>query len=184
MVSIQTVQTATAAENETGFCVTCAALVALVSSCCALIGYTAEWAPRPDTHVIAFSGYDWLVKASENKAVGPGPNFFSGQNVWVRDGELHLQISERDGRWYSAEIVSAASFGFGTYRFTLRSDVVDLDPNVVLGLFTWSDDAAFSHREIDIEISRWGDRAVGTRSASFSHMINLELSCASRFPRG
>ena len=140
-----------------GLCVACSTLVALLGLCCALIGYSAEWVPAPYTQVIAFSGSNWLVKASENKAVGPGPNYFSGQNVWVRDAELHLRISERDGRWYSAEIVSAASFGFGTYRFRIQSDVADLDPNVVLGLFTWSDDPSFSHREIDIEVSRWGD---------------------------
>ena len=29
------------------------------------------------------------------------------------------------------------------------------NPNVVLGLFTWSDDPAYNNREIDIEFSRW-----------------------------
>ena len=29
-----------------------------------------------------------------------------------------------------------------------------LDPNVVLGLFTWDDDAKYHHREIDIELIR------------------------------
>ena len=32
----------------------------------------------------------------------------------------------------------------------------NLDPNVVLGLFTWSDDPAQAHREIDYEAARWG----------------------------
>jgi len=35
--------------------------------------------------------------------------------------------------------------------------VDNLDRNVVLGLFTWSDDPAFAHRELDVEFSRWGD---------------------------
>ena len=30
-----------------------------------------------------------------------------------------------------------------------------LDSNVVLGLFTWNDEPAYAHREIDIELSRW-----------------------------
>ncbi|HEY6168509.1 MAG TPA: thrombospondin type 3 repeat-containing protein, partial [Verrucomicrobiae bacterium] len=38
--------------------------------------------------------------------------------------------------------------------------------NVVLGLFTWSDDAAFDHREIDHEFSRWGN-AADTNNAQF-----------------
>src|SRR5437870_9597705 len=51
----------------------------------------------------------------------------------------------------------SASFGFGTYRFRLDSPVDDIDPNAVVGLFTWSDRPDFNHREIDIEISRWGE---------------------------
>jgi hypothetical protein len=35
--------------------------------------------------------------------------------------------------------------------------VADLDPNVVLGLFTWSDDPAHTHREMDVEFSRWAN---------------------------
>jgi hypothetical protein len=39
-----------------------------------------------------------------------------------------------------------------------------LDPNVVLGLFTWSDKAPYAHREIDIEFSRWGNAADRTNA--------------------
>ena len=46
--------------------------------------------------------------------------------------------------------------GYGTYRFTVASPIGSLDPNVILGLFTWSDDPAQNNREIDIEMSRWG----------------------------
>jgi hypothetical protein len=41
-----------------------------------------------------------------------------------------------------------------------------LDPNVVLGLFTWSDDPAFNYREIDIECSRWSN-ANDARNSQF-----------------
>ena len=34
-----------------------------------------------------------------------------------------------------------------------------LDPNAVLGLFTWNDDPAYNHREIDVEFSRFGNAA-------------------------
>ncbi|MBA3717671.1 MAG: glycoside hydrolase family 16 protein [Actinobacteria bacterium] len=110
---------------------------------------------------ISFSGYSWTVKASSGQ-VGPGPNEFSSSknNVWVdRNGYLHLRINFSKGKWYCAEIASQRSLGYGTYRFTLGSAVSNLDPNVVLGLFTWDDDPAYNDREIDLEFSRWGNAA-------------------------
>ena len=111
---------------------------------------------------ISFSGFDWLVKNSASSRVGPGPNYFSDspRNVWVDSaGRLHLRIERRTGRWFAAEVVSVASFGYGTYRWYLDSPVDNLDPNVVLGLFTWNDDPAYNHRELDIEFARWGNAA-------------------------
>lgn len=32
-----------------------------------------------------------------------------------------------------------------------------LDPNITLGLFTWNDNPASNHREIDVEFARWGN---------------------------
>jgi hypothetical protein len=115
--------------------------------------------PHSALKTLQFSGYDWLVKASDGR-VGPGPNYFSDNldNVNVdAQGQLHLRITHRDGHWYCAEVISKQSFGYGTYRFHLKTIVDDLDPEVVLGMFTWNDDPAYNHREIDIEISRWGE---------------------------
>jgi hypothetical protein len=109
---------------------------------------------------ISFSGHTWLVKDSAAVSVGPGPNVFSddARNVRVdRRGRLHLRIRRVAGVWTCAEVVSAPSFGYGTYRFYVSRRVDALDANVVLGLFTWNDDPAFNHREIDIEFSRWGN---------------------------
>ena len=110
---------------------------------------------------VSFSGQSWRVKTSST-TVGPGPNYFSdsGENVWVDSaGRLHLRVAKWRGRWYSAEVVSTRSFGYGTYRWYLDSPVDNLDPNVVLGLFTWNDDPAYTHRELDIEFARWGNPA-------------------------
>jgi hypothetical protein len=107
---------------------------------------------------LQFSGYDWSVKSSARR-VGPGPNYFSDSNdnvVVDAQGRLHLRITQREGRWYCAEVVSTRSFGYGTYRFHLETNTDGLDEQVVLGMFTWSDDPAYNHREIDIEGSRWG----------------------------
>jgi hypothetical protein len=114
----------------------------------------------PYKRTLQFSGYTWGVKASPSP-VGPGPNNFSDleSDVFVDDtGRLHLKIVQRAGTWYCTEIVHTQSLGYGTYTFTLASPVDQLDPNVVLGLFTWDDAAPqYNYREVDIEISRWGD---------------------------
>ena len=110
---------------------------------------------------IAFSGYSWAVKAS-TEPVGPGPNMFSDStdNVWVDSaGQLHLRTTYRDGRWRTAEVILGQSLGFGKYTFRVASPLGTLDPNVVVGLFTWSDDPAYNHREIDVEFARWGNQA-------------------------
>jgi hypothetical protein len=106
---------------------------------------------------LSFSGYDWWVKTSPG-SVGPGPNYFSDatNNVFTdSNGWLHLRITHRTNAWQCAEIISARTFGYGNYRFEVNSPVDNLDPNVTLGLFTWSDDPAFTDREIDVEGGRW-----------------------------
>ena len=110
---------------------------------------------------IHFSGFNWAVKESENLA-GPGPNWWSAseENVWVdKQGRLHLMITYRDGKWYCAEIVCEEPAVYGTYEFHFNGPIDDLDPRVILGLFTW-DDTAYKTQancEIDIEFSRWND---------------------------
>ena len=110
---------------------------------------------------VQFAGYTWQVKSSAD-VVGPGPNRFSDSaaNVWVDSlGRLHLKLTRSKGRWHCAEVVNTQSLGRGRYTFELDSRVDALDPNAVLGLFTWSDDPAYANREMDIEFSRWGNAA-------------------------
>lgn len=125
---------------------------------------------------VRFSGFDWTVKSSD-QPVGPGPNFFSdsSENVWVDDrGYLRLRISYRLGRWWSAEVICSCSPGFGTYAFRIPPETVrDFDANAVLGLFNWSDEAADqsdftrAHREMDFELSTWGQKKNTTGNAQF-----------------
>lgn len=113
---------------------------------------------RDDLKIIRFSGYEWRVKSSSDR-VGPGPNYFSAtdDNVEVDEqGRLHLRITSSNGKWLCSEVISQQNFGYGTYRFYVDTNTDDLDINAVLGMFTWSDDPAYHHREIDIEVSRWG----------------------------
>lgn len=111
-------------------------------------------AATPNT--INWSGYTWYVQSSEQQRVYPGPNYWSSNaaNVWVdANGWLHLKITNRNGRWYSAEVWSTQTMGYGTYVFYTVSHVDTLDKNVVLGLFAYKDD----NHEVDIEYSKWSN---------------------------
>lgn len=113
---------------------------------------------------ITWRGVEWQVKTS-NAAVGPGPCVFSRDNVSIdNEGRLRLRIQRAGNAWTCGEIIGPITHGYGTYTFTLASDVSKLDPNVVLGLFTWSDRAQQNNREIDIEIARWGNATDSTNA--------------------
>jgi hypothetical protein len=117
--------------------------------------------PAAGARTITWSGRSWDVKDSGAGVVGPGPNRFSdsARTVWVDGrGRLHLRIEFRHGHWYSAEVVATEATGYGTYDWRVVGRAADLDPNVVLGLFTWDEASGDHHREIDIEWSRWGRR--------------------------
>ena len=140
--------------------------------------------PSPGVRFFSFSGYDWWVKNSAGP-VGPGPNYFSDNtnNVWTdTNGWLHLRITHRSNGWQCAEIISARTFGEGSYRFELNSPADSLSPNVTLGLFTWSDDPAFANREIDVECGRW-NIAADTNNSQFvvqpydaaSHLVRYRV---------
>jgi hypothetical protein len=43
-----------------------------------------------------------------------------------------------------------------SYNWTVTAGAGSLDPNVVLGLFTYDDSPDQTHREIDVEFARWG----------------------------
>ncbi|RYG34594.1 hypothetical protein EON81_15150 [bacterium] len=110
--------------------------------------------------LLKFSGYEWEISHSQGKERGPGPNVFDGgpKSVWLDPkGHLHMKIHKESGRWTTTEVVLSESKGYGTYRFTLASRVDALDPQVVVGLFTWDDEEEDAHRELDVEFSRWGD---------------------------
>jgi hypothetical protein len=137
---------------------------------------------------VSWSGGLWQVKTS-NAAVGPGPNIFSKANVSVdASGFLHLKIAkDAQNRWTTSEVIAPASLGYGTYTFTVATRLDQLDPSVVLGLFTWSDRPQYAHRELDFEAARWGSASDPT-NAQFvvqpydkpNHLSRFTLSSAIR----
>ncbi len=112
---------------------------------------------------IRFAGLDWTVKVHENQMWGPGPNFFSGNENDITidsNGFLHMKIVNRGDKWYSTEVVTDKAMGYGTYIFTIEGNLEDIPENIVLGLFTWDNNTfkTDANSEVDIEISKWGNK--------------------------
>lgn len=105
---------------------------------------------------LAFSGYRW--EAVESRLpIGPGPNIFSAANVSLdAAGRLVLSLRRGEGGWSCAEVFLDRSLSYGRYEIELIPPP-DLDPRLVFGFYTWDEEDVFAHREIDIELSRWGE---------------------------
>jgi len=111
---------------------------------------------RPDPKLLDFSGYQWAIRQTAG-VPGGSPNLYDPANVWVDGhGSLHLRISKKAAGWTSAEVSLSRSLGYGSYRFVVR-DISHLEAAAVLAISTWDDSGAY--REMDIEISRWGEPA-------------------------
>ncbi len=109
--------------------------------------------------VLTFSGREWTIKYGNNTQ-GPGGNYFTDNNddVFIdANGYLHLSISEKEGIWRCTEVVSNDTMGYGTYIWTIEGNPVNIDRNVVLGLFTWNPYSfkTQANSEVDIEFAKW-----------------------------
>jgi hypothetical protein len=111
-------------------------------------------ASAPPPKVLQFSGYQWEVRRTGSDH-GGNDNLFSPENAWTdTQGALHLRVSKQKNNWVSAEVKLTRSLGYGSYRFVVR-DSSHLEPASVFAVFTWDD--AGPAREMDIEVSRWGE---------------------------
>ncbi len=114
---------------------------------------------------LRFSGYDWEVRTIASDRGGMN-NPYSGDNAFTdASGALHLRITKKDGKWVCAEMRTTRSLGYGTYVLTVR-DTSHLEPASVFSMITWDDNGDPHYREMDVEISRWGD-AVNKDNAQF-----------------
>lgn len=109
------------------------------------------------TKALHFSGYDWKVRTIASDRGGLN-NLYGGENAWTdASGALHLKITKKEGRWSCAEVFLSRSLGYGTYVVVTR-DTSHLEPAAVFSTTTFDDWAGDQHyREMDTEISRWGD---------------------------
>ncbi|MGH9855755.1 MAG: hypothetical protein ACREBD_38465, partial [Blastocatellia bacterium] len=89
----------------------------------------------------------------------PGRNLFRADNAFLDDrGFLHLRLAKAaDRRWQAGEIFSRRILGRGRYVFYVETPADTLPPNATVGLYTFGLDPTMSHREIDIELGRFGN---------------------------
>ncbi len=110
---------------------------------------------------INFAGREWKVTNGGMAGVARG----DPANVTIdAHGYLLVQIVQRDGKWTAAELFTAENLHFGTYQWVLAGNIYEMDPTMVLGLFTYGpthhigEDA---ENEIDIEFSQWNKTCHG-----------------------
>ena len=108
---------------------------------------------------LQFSGYEWEARHLTSDRGGTR-NRFEPANAWTDErGFLHLRIARNAGEWTCAEVKLMRSLGYGSYLFVVR-DTSHLEPAAVFSIFTREGISADPNfREVNIEISRWGDAA-------------------------
>jgi hypothetical protein len=116
------------------------------------------------TKAVKFSGYDWDARTIASDRGGSN-HPYSGDNAWTdSNGALHLRIAKTADDWSCAELVLNRSLGYGTYVLVAR-DISHMEPAAVLSMTTfdeWGGDQYY--REMDVEVSRWGDAASKTNA--------------------
>jgi hypothetical protein len=109
------------------------------------------------SRMIQWSGHAWHVRpASEGTAPGPNAWSDSPRSVAVDGDRLRLAIVPDGARWRCAEVHLEQALGYGTYEWVVETDLTALDPQAVLGLFTYDWYGGTASSEIDIEFARWG----------------------------
>jgi hypothetical protein len=115
-------------------------------------------AAQPPSPVIDFRGYQWRLRTAPSSR--GGQNDYSPSNITVdEEGAMHLRISKTEKDWSCAEASMMRDLGYGTYEFVVRG-LDTLDPVAVFDMFTYDYASGSLHnREMNIEISHWGDLA-------------------------
>ncbi|MFM7218456.1 MAG: hypothetical protein ACKO1U_10595 [Bacteroidota bacterium] len=143
--------------------------------------FDSTFATRFAGDTIDFSGYQWVVKDSRGKTVGPGRNYFScsKENIWTDEsGRLHLRVTYRDERWICPEVQLIRPLGHGKYAFHIDPLHQDLDKDLVVGMFLYDyGDSEKHHHEIDIEFSTWGKES----DLNTQYVVQPDVDKAFRF---
>jgi hypothetical protein len=127
-----------------------------------LLSWPSDFVERTP-YALRFSGHTWVRRNSPYPG-GPSDNCFSPENAAVDEqGRLHLRLTfarcADEDRPVGGEVSLARSLGYGEYRIHTTGRVDALHLEAVLGMFTWDPDGEPWHREMDTELSRWGEPA-------------------------
>ena len=122
----------------------------------AVVSKSVALVPLIVSKTLKFSGYEWYIRhipSDRNGAI----SYYDPANAWTdTNGALHLRISREGDHWKCSQVTLANHFGYGTYLFSVR-DTPSFQPAASLAMFTYDDLSAEHHREMDIEMSRWGN---------------------------
>ena len=115
-------------------------------------------ADQPPSPIMGFSGYQWRLRDAPSSR--GGRNVYSPSNISADEhGAMHLRISKTEKDWSCAEASLTQNLGYGTYEIVVRG-LDTLEPAAVFGIFTYDyASGALHNREMNIEISQWGDPA-------------------------
>lgn len=107
----------------------------------------------PSNGVLTWCGETWWARRGTGN---PLNNSWASYGVYVDyKNRMHLTIHNISGVWKSTELDGETPYKYGNFTWTVESDAFNLDKNVVLGLYSYANDA----NENDIEITRWWDNA-------------------------
>jgi len=122
--------------------------------------------PETASKTIQFSGYEWGVYQVPRDSFGV-LHVNLASNAWTDEkGRLHLRLRRDANEWTGAEIALSRSLGYGSYSFVLQ-EMPRLEPATALSMLTWDPlDAGQNHREVDIQLSQWGEP--GSKNAQFA----------------
>ena len=114
-------------------------------------------ASTPPTVPLHFSGYDWDVYQVPRDLYGVMHANSASNATTDERGFLHFRLCREGSQWIGAEMVLNRSLGYGSYSFDIGR-MPRMEPDTVFSLTTYDPlEAGQNHREIDIQLSQFGN---------------------------
>ncbi|HEY3272430.1 MAG TPA: NosD domain-containing protein, partial [Methanocella sp.] len=121
---------------------------------------TATPVPTPVSSV-QWAGHTWTVSDYAGSQ-------FTSNNVWVdSSGQLHMKLIY-DGTWHWFHMIQKDVAGYGTYKWTVASDVDNVlnvkdggNPSFAFSPFLYDNS---NSRELNVQMTKWGVRSLGSNT--------------------
>ena len=119
---------------------------------------SAATTPGTPVSSVQWSGHSWDVTDYTDQV-------FTTNNVYVDPlGRLHMKLIY-DGSWHDFNLIQEDAVGYGTYKWTVASDVSNItdlrdggDPSFLFSPFLFDNTISqYSYGEMDIQMSKQGD---------------------------